>query len=169
MKLIDLLETAKKTQDIIVRDDWALGIIYSKRFNCYVWCDKTGRATEDATDMTGYKRVILSKKLLEEGNWYLTPNKIDGIEKIKELHNRVKKKSYDDQRAEEIFNKFNITELMEDYYKLGLSSAYGYIMYMIDQDFDKRDIKKFIMDGTKDDVQFRSDVFGVWGELMDKR
>ena len=90
-------------------------------------------------------------------------------EKLEKLHNRVKKKSYADQRAEEIFNKFNITELMEDYYKLGLSSAYGYIMYMIDQDFDKRDIKKFIMDETKDDVQFRSDVFGVWGELMDKR
>lgn len=35
MKLIDLLETAKKTQDIIVRDDWVLGIIYSERFNCY--------------------------------------------------------------------------------------------------------------------------------------
>ena len=35
MRLVDLLETAKETQDIIIRDDWALGIIYNKKFNFY--------------------------------------------------------------------------------------------------------------------------------------
>ena len=83
MKLIDLLGSAKKTQDILVRDDWELGIIYNKRSDCYVWCDKDGRATEDTTDMTGYKRVILSSKLLEEGNWCLTRNRVDIIERAK--------------------------------------------------------------------------------------
>ena len=168
MRLIDLLETAKETQDIIIRDDWALGIIYNKRFNCYVWCNKDGRATKDTTDITGYKRVILSAKLLEEGNWYLTPNKIDRVEKIKELHNKVKKKNYAEQRAEEIANKVNISELVDSYYKFGLAQAYGNVMYMLDQDFDKKDIKKFIMDVTKDDTQLRCDLFGVWGELMEK-
>lgn len=168
MRLIDLLESAKKTQDIIVRDDWALGIIYSERFNCYIWCDKSGKAIYDTTDITGFKRVVLSAKLLEEGNWYLIPSRIDKLEKIKELHYKIKKKNYAERRVEEIANKFNITELIEDYYKLGASTAYGNVMYMLDQDFDKKDIKKFILDGTKDDIQFRSDVFGVWGELMDK-
>ena len=51
---------------------------------------------------------------------------------------------------------------------MGLAGAYGYIMYMIDQDFDKKDIKKFIIDGAKDDAHFRCDLFGVWGELYDK-
>ena len=62
MRLVDLLETAKKTQDIIIRDDWALGIIYSKRFNCYVWCNKDGMATEN-TNITGFKRVIFLTSL----------------------------------------------------------------------------------------------------------
>ena len=127
-----------------------------------------GKATEDTTDMTGYKRVILSAKLLEEGNWYLTPNRIDRIEKIKELHDKVKKKNYAEQRAEEIMNEYNINKALEGYYNLGLSTAYGYVLYMLDQDFDKKDIKKVIMDACKDDTQFRCDAFGVWGELMDK-
>ena len=58
--------------------------------------------------------------------------------------------------------------MLEEYYKIGLADVYGYIMYMLDQDFDKKDIKKFIIDGLKSDTQFRSDVYGVWGELMDK-
>ena len=66
MKLIDLLEAAKETRDIIVRDDWESGIIYSGRFNCYLWCEKSGEAIEDKSDWTGYKRVILSPKLLLE-------------------------------------------------------------------------------------------------------
>ncbi len=168
MELIDLLETAKKTQDIIVRDDWALGIIYSKRFNCYIWCDKDGKAKEDVTDMTGYKRVILSSKLLEEGNWYLIPNRIDRIERVKELHNKFRKKSYIENRLQEVVNECNVNKLLEEYYKIGLAHAYGNVMYMLDQDFDKKDIKKLIMDTTKDDTQLRCDLYGVWGELMDK-
>jgi len=168
MRLVDLLETAKETQDIIIRDDWALGIIYSRRFNCYIWCDKNGRAIEDTTDITGYKRVILSAKLLEEGDWYLTPNKFDRIERVKKLRSKVRKKSYIEKRAEEIMSECNINKVLDEYYKLGLAGAYGYIMYMIDQDFDKKDIKKFIIDGAKDDAQFRCDLFGVWGELYDK-
>ena len=90
------------------------------------------------------------------------------VERNKEIINKIRKKSYAEQRAEEIANKFNTVGLVDDYYKLGLAHAYGNVMYMLDQDFDKKDIKKLIMDITKDDTQFRCDVFGVWGELMDK-
>ena len=91
----------------------------------------------------------------------------DTIEKLNEIR-KIKNKSYAEQRAVEIANKFNTIELVDSYYKLGLAHAYGNIMYMLDEDFDKKDMKKFIMDITKDDTQFRCDVFGVWGELMDK-
>jgi hypothetical protein len=94
------------------------------------------------------------------------PNRINRVKKIKELHSKVKNKTYIEQRAEEIANKINLNELAEDYYKLGLAHAYGNVMGMIDQDFDKKDMKKFIMDITKDDTQFRSDILGVWGELI---
>ena len=168
MKLIDLLGSAKKTQDILVRDDWELGIIYSEKFDCYLWCDKSGKVIEDELDSTGYKKVILSPKLLEDGDWYLDINRNKKIENIYELHNKFKEKSYVEKRAEEIANEYNINKTLEKYYNLGLSTAYGYVMYMLDQDFDKKDIKKVIMDACKDNVQFRSDVYGVWGELMDK-
>ncbi len=168
MGLIDLLETAKKTQDILIRDDWESGIIYSEKFNYYMWCDKSGKVIEDKSDWTGYKRVILSPKLLENEKWYLNPNINKKIERFKELRNKVRRKSYTEKRAEEIMNEYNINKALEEYYNLGLSTAYGYVMYMLDQDFDKKDIKKVIMDACKDDTQFRCDAFGVWGELMDK-
>lgn len=168
MRLIDLLETAKKTQDILVRDDWESGIIYSEKFNCYMWCDKSGKVIEDKSDWTGYKRVILSPKLLENEKWYLNPNINKKIERFKELRNKFKEKSYVEKRAEEIANEYNINKTLEKYYNLGLSTAYGYVMYMLDQDFDKKDIKKVIMNARKDDTQFRCDMFGAWGELMDK-
>ena len=92
----------------------------------------------------------------------------DIVKRNKEIINKIKKKSYIEQRAEGIMNECNINNAIEEYYKLGVANAYGYIMYMIDQDFDKKDIKKFIIDGTKDDSQFRCDLFGVWGELYDR-
>ncbi|MGJ0846510.1 hypothetical protein ACR77J_07470 [Tissierella praeacuta] len=168
MRLIDLLETAKKTQDVLVRNDWKIGIIYSEKFNCYMWCDKSGKVIEDKSDWTGCKRVILSPKLLENEKWYLNPNQNKKIERFKELHNKVRRKSYLEKRAEEIINENNINKALEEYYKIGLANAYGHIMYMLDQDFDKNDIKKVIMDVCKDNIQFRDDVFGVWGELYDK-
>lgn len=90
------------------------------------------------------------------------------LEQYESIRNKSRKKSYTESRFEEIANECNINKALEEYYKLGLSSAYGYVMYMLDQDFDKKDIKKFVIDGLKSDVQFRSDVYGVWGELMDK-
>lgn len=71
MKLISLLDDIRKTQDIAVGDGWELGITYSKKLNCYVWCDKSGKVIEDDSDQTGYKRVIISPELLEDGNWCL--------------------------------------------------------------------------------------------------
>lgn len=168
MRLIDLLKTAKETQGIIVRDDWDLGIIYSMRFNCFIWCDKDGKAIEDTTDVTGFKRVLLSTKLLEEEKWYLTPDKFERIERFKELHNKTKKKNYIENRLEETVNKCNINDALEEFFKLGSANAYGYIMYALDKDFDKKDIKKIIMDSYKGDTQFRCDVFGVWGDLDSK-
>lgn len=95
----------------------------------------------------------------------------DVVKRNKEITNKirkVKKKTYAEQRAVEIANKFNIVELVDSYYKLGLAHAYGNIMYMLDEDFDKKDMKKLIMGTTKDDIQFRSDIFGVWEELMNE-
>lgn len=168
MRLIDLLETAKKTQDILVRDDWESGIIYSEKFNCYMWCDKSGKIIEDKSDWTGYKRVILSPKLLENEKWYLNPNINKKIDRFKGLRNKIRRQNYIEKRFEKIANECNINEALEGYYNLGLSTAYGYVMYMLDQDFDKKDIKKVIMNACKDNIQFRNDVYGVWGELMDK-
>lgn len=166
MRLIDLLETAKKTQDILVRDDWESGIIYSEKFNCYMWCDKSGKVIEDKSDQTGYKRVILSPKLLENEKWYLNPNRI--IERFEEIRNKARKKGYIESRLQEITDECNINKTIEGYYKLGLANAYGYIMYMLDRDFDKKDIKKAIMDAFKNDTQLRCDAFSVCGELYDK-
>lgn len=95
----------------------------------------------------------------------------DVVKRNKEITNKirkVKKKTYAEQRAVEIANKFNTVELVDSYYKLGLAHAYGNIMYMLDEDFDKKDMKKLIMGTTKDDIQFRSDIFGVWEELTNE-
>lgn len=86
----------------------------------------------------------------------------------KERFEKLRKKSYIEERASQIANECNINKTFEEYYKLGLSNAYGSVLYMLDKDFDRCDIKKFILDGCKDDAQFRCDVFGVWAELYNK-
>ena len=90
------------------------------------------------------------------------------VERNKEIINKIRSKSYIEKRAEKIANVCNLNNTLEEYYKLGLAHAYGSVMYMLDQDFDNKDIKKLIMDTTKDDTQLRCDLYGVWGELMDK-
>lgn len=84
------------------------------------------------------------------------------------VRNKVRKKSYIEKRAEKIANECNLNNVLDSYYKLGLAHAYGNVMYMLDQDFDNKDIKKLIMDTTKDGTQLRCDLYGVWGELMGK-
>ena len=77
-------------------------------------------------------------------------------ERFEEIRNKVKEKSYVESRLQEVLDECNINKVLEEYYKIGLADVYGYIMYMLDQDFDKKDIKKFIIDGLKSDTQFRS-------------
>jgi len=43
MKLFELLETAIKTQDIIINESSQLCMVYSKRYQCFVWCDRSGK------------------------------------------------------------------------------------------------------------------------------
>ena len=90
------------------------------------------------------------------------------VERNKEIINKIRRKSYIENRLQEVVNECNVNKSLEEYYKIGLAHAYGNVMYMLDQDFDKKDIKKLIMDTTKDDTQLRCDLYGVWGELMDK-
>jgi|LSQX01.2.fsa_nt_gb hypothetical protein len=73
MKVFELLQITKETGDIVVNDDWALGIKYHDELKCYVWCDKDGNLIPDNTDKFGYKRVILSPKLLDKNGWRLEP------------------------------------------------------------------------------------------------
>lgn len=78
-----------------------------------------------------------------------------------------KKAGYIQERAEEIFNECNINTTMESYYKLGQSSVYGLVLYMLDkEEFAKSDIKKFIVTNLKDDTQLRYDSYGIWGDCL---
>lgn len=80
---------------------------------------------------------------------------------------RNKKAGYIQERAEEIFNECNINTTMENYYKLGQSSVYGFVLYMLDkEEFTKSDIKKFIVTNLKDDTQLRCDSYDIWGECL---
>lgn len=72
MKLCELLSLSKEVNKIIVNNKYALGVSFSSKFNCFVWCDKrTGKPIVNIKDPTGEHRVILSLKLLERDDWYL--------------------------------------------------------------------------------------------------
>lgn len=75
LKLFDLLETAKRTGDIIKNKDQRMGIVYSEKYNCFIWCYMDGRAVETAKDHTGLSRVILTSNIMERDGWYLEPIK----------------------------------------------------------------------------------------------
>lgn len=76
MKLIDLLNDAIETGNIIYIDGWHLGMRYNKDNDCFIWCHPgTGKYEESKVDYTGFNRVVLSKKILSMENWKLiSPN-----------------------------------------------------------------------------------------------
>ena len=76
MKLIELLNDAIETGNIIYIDGWHLGMRYNKDNDCFIWCHPgTGKYEESEVDYTGFNRVVLSKKILLMENWKLiSPN-----------------------------------------------------------------------------------------------
>lgn len=89
-------------------------------------------------------------------------------ERFQELHNKLIEKSYIQNRSDEIAKESKLLQSIEDYFKLGQSSAYGLMLYLLtNEDFSKSDIKKLIIKALKDDVQLRSDTYGVWSEYLE--
>ena len=84
MRVVDLLETAMKTGDMIVSDDMYYSkraIRYCKELYTFIWCDRrTGEYEKMDSNECEYNRAILCSMVLKEG-WYLEPiKKIEPIE-----------------------------------------------------------------------------------------
>lgn len=74
MKLIELLNDAIETENIIYIDGWHLGMRYNKDKDCFIWCHPgTGKYEESKVDYTGFNRVVLSGKILSIEDWKLVP------------------------------------------------------------------------------------------------
>lgn len=71
MKLIELIEQGVDYNDILYHDNWALGVRMCKDLgDAFVYCDPiSGEFTKVPSDYTGYKRVILCKKILDDDMW----------------------------------------------------------------------------------------------------
>lgn len=71
MKLIELIESGIDYDDILYHDGWALGIRMCKDLcDAFVYCyPETGKLVEESIDPTGYKRVVLYKKILSDDKW----------------------------------------------------------------------------------------------------
>lgn len=66
MKLVELLDSAIKTGNIIYEKDTTIGIRYDKQSRYFLWCDvSTGNTTG--------KNVMLNKALIESDEWFLQP------------------------------------------------------------------------------------------------
>lgn len=72
MKLIELIEQGVDYDDILYHDDWALGMRMCKDLgNAFVYCyPETGKLVKEHRDPTGYKRVVLCKKILADDKWH---------------------------------------------------------------------------------------------------
>lgn len=75
MKLVELLDVAMKTGNILHVSSWALGIRYCEQLDCFIYCfPETGLFVKDNNDSNGYKKVILAgKKLLNNSEWKMFP------------------------------------------------------------------------------------------------
>lgn len=66
MKILELLDLAIKTGNIVYEKDSTIGIKYDKQSGYFLWCDAlTGNTTE--------KHVMLNKALIESDEWFLQP------------------------------------------------------------------------------------------------
>lgn len=74
MKIVELLDMAMKTGDIIYVSGWALGMRYNKDNDCFIWCNPcTGQFNKSRRDLTGLHRVILCGKILNQDKCMLVP------------------------------------------------------------------------------------------------
>lgn len=74
MKIVELLDTAMKTGDIIYVPGWVLGMRYNKNNDCFIWCNPcTGQFNKSRRDLTGLHRVLLCGKILNQDNCILLP------------------------------------------------------------------------------------------------
>lgn len=75
-----------------------------------------------------------------------------------------KKESHIQKRAKEIVKDVDMDKIFEDYYKLGMSAVYGQMLYLLNDEYEIKDIKKFIVNCLKDHDQMRCDAVAMWGE-----
>lgn len=77
MKLIDLLDKAVDPDVIISNKEWKIGIRYCKQTLCFVFCDPiSGEIIKNMTEISGFKKVPLSPRLLNLDSWTLKRLKI---------------------------------------------------------------------------------------------
>lgn len=71
MNLIELIENGVSYDDILYHDDWTLGIRICRDLgDAFVYCHPaTGEFVKEYKDYTGYKRVVLCKKILADDTW----------------------------------------------------------------------------------------------------
>ena len=74
MKIVELLDVAMTTGDIIYVSGWTLGMRYNKDNDCFIWCNPcTGQFNKSRRDLTGWHRVLLCGKILNQDNCILLP------------------------------------------------------------------------------------------------
>lgn len=99
MKLSELITPAiMKNQEMIAnkkyRDTY---MIYSKRFQAWLWCDCKGKARIDMGGL--YKKVELTKEVIEDDNWF-----IYGYPESKSIINHVLQEVVESRNTEELSN-----------------------------------------------------------------
>lgn len=72
-KLYELIDEAIGTGSIIYKPGMAMGIKFCKEINGFVWCFLNNSYCIDKTNVSGYKRVILTKDVISDG-WRLRKN-----------------------------------------------------------------------------------------------
>ena len=149
-----------------------LYMIYSKKINAWIWCDPNGKALEYEGDLI---RVDLSKDILEDDTWYIYSDN-NKSQKLKEIiKNKECKTTFFEEKMlqqgkewEELVQK-PIKEQIDKYVRLGIANLMGLVLYCLHQEnMNKEDIKRILITNMNDDVDLRSNSFGVWGDIEGK-
>ena len=96
----------------------------------------------------------------------------DLLAQLKEKTDKINNKPFIDKKSDELSREWHecVSKPMNDqvhkFVDLGQAKVIGYVLFFLNQeDLDKNDIKKILLSYMKDDVDMRSNAYGIWGDL----
>lgn len=72
-----------------------------------------------------------------------------------------KRKSFISKKSEELQAQYDMSGLVDDYYGLGMSSAFGYVLFALDEEYTNKELRELIRDILGTNEKLMADAYAI--------